>query len=45
MKFTAKELHILRQAIRIGVEDGSLTAFASMAAIQKLTDKIEAALK
>jgi hypothetical protein len=41
-KFTSKELLILREAVRIGGEDGSLTAFASEEALQRLVDKLSA---
>jgi hypothetical protein len=40
-EFTSKELFLLRQAVRIATEDGSLSGFASDRTIQRLADKLE----
>jgi methylase of polypeptide subunit release factors len=42
-KFTANELKLLREAVRIAAEDGSLSGFASEKAIDRLAEKIACA--
>lgn len=42
--FTPKELRILRQAMRIATEDGSLSGFAASRDIDRLAAKIERAM-
>lgn len=40
-KFSEWELHVLRQALRIGCEDESLSAFASEKALDGLARKLD----
>jgi len=41
MSFTEKELKLIRQALRIGIEDGSLTGFGSVKEIEALAADVE----
>jgi len=41
MTLTKRELRLLRQAMRIATEDGSLGAFASPHAIDRLARKLD----
>lgn len=38
--FTAKEVHILIQALRIAVEDGNIDVYAKPSEIEKLRNKL-----
>lgn len=41
VNLTAKEIHIIVQAIRIGTEDGSLYEFAKKGEIEQLRNKLQ----
>lgn len=41
IKLTAKEIHIIIQAIRIAVEDGSISEFAKTVEINAIRNKLQ----
>ena len=41
INLTAKEIHIIVQAIRIAIEDGSLTEFAKSVEVNQLRNKLQ----